>query len=169
MDKPGFNPFYKNLALWLVISLLVILLFNLFQRSGTVQEKLSYSEFLAQVEQGGVAAVTIQGQNIQGVTDTGLSFTTYAPNDAELLPLLRQRGVQISAKPAADSPWYMSLLASWFPMLLLVGVWIFFMRQMQMGGGKAMSFGKSRARLLSESADSINFLDVAGVEEAKEE
>ena len=169
MDKPGFNPFYKNLALWLVISLLVILLFNLFQRSGTVQEKLSYSEFLAQVEQGGVMAVTIQGQNIQGVTDTGLSFTTYAPDDAELLPLLRQRGVQISAKPAADSPWYMSLLASWFPMLLLIGVWIFFMRQMQMGGGKALSFGKSRARLLSENAEPVNFLDVAGVEEAKEE
>ncbi len=163
------NPFYKNLALWLVISLVTVLLFNLFQRPSAVREKLIYTDFLTQVEQGEIISVTIQGQNIHGLAANGRPFTTYAPQDSELLPILRAKGVKISAKPENDSPWYMTVLISWFPMLLLIGVWIFFMRQMQMGGGKALTFGKSRARLLSEHAERVTFEDVAGVKEAKEE
>jgi len=163
------SPFYKNLALWLAISLLTVLLFNLFQRPGRIEEKLGYSDFVARVEQGEVVAVTIQGNNIQGLTAEGRNLATYAPEDPQLLPLLTRKGVKISAKPDEESPWYMTVLVSWFPMLLLVAVWIFFMRQMQMGGGKALTFGKSRARLLSETAERVTFEDVAGVEEAKEE
>jgi len=163
------SPFYKNLALWLAISLLTVLLFNLFQRPGRIEEKLSYSDFIARVEQGEVVAVTIQGSNIQGLTAEGRNLATYAPEDPQLLPLLTRKRVKISAKPDEESPWYMTVLVSWFPMLLLVAVWIFFMRQMQMGGGKALTFGKSRARLLSETAERVTFEDVAGVQEAKEE
>ena len=163
------NPFYKNLALWLVISLVTVLLFNLFQRPTPAREKLSYTDFLARVEQGQVVSVTIQGNNVQGLSAEGRPFSTYTPDDPQLLPVLREKGIKILAKPEDDSPWYMTVLVSWFPMILLVGVWIFFMRQMQMGGGKAMTFGKSRARLLSENAERITFEDVAGVEEAKEE
>jgi len=163
------NPFYKNLALWVVICLITVLLFNMFQRPTAQREKLAYSDFLAYVESGEVVSATIQGQNIHGLTDDGLSFVTYAPQDSELIPILRSKGVKISAKPADASPWYMTLLVSWFPMLLLIGIWIFFMRQMQFGGGKALSFGKSRAKLLSETAERITFEEVAGVEEAKEE
>jgi len=163
------NPFYKNLALWLVISLVTVLLFNLFQRPAPPREKLSYTDFLARVEQGQVVSVTIQGNNVQGLSAEGRPFSTYTPDDPQLLPVLREKGIKILAKPEDDSPWYMTVLISWFPMILLIGVWVFFMRQMQMGGGKAMTFGKSRARLLSENAERITFEDVAGVEEAKEE
>ncbi|MBW1713397.1 MAG: ATP-dependent zinc metalloprotease FtsH [Deltaproteobacteria bacterium] len=163
------TPFYKNLALWLVISLVTVLLFNLFQQPTSVKEKLSYSDFLSQVERGEVVSVTIQGQHITGLSAEGRSFVSFAPDDPQFLPMLREKGVRISAKPENDSPWYMTILISWFPMLLLIGIWIFFMRQMQMGGGKAMTFGKSRARLLSESAERVTFEDVAGVDEAKEE
>ncbi len=164
------NPFYKNLALWLVISLLMVMLFNLFNRPGRVAESLPYSDFLQAVEKGEVTSVVIQGQELRGTSPQGAHFRSYAPKDADLVRTLRAKGVKITAKPADDSPWYMSLLVSWFPMLLLIGVWIFFMRQMQMGGGKAMSFGKSRARLMTEPGGKrVTFDDVAGVEEAKEE
>jgi cell division protease FtsH len=161
------NPFYKNLALWLVISLMMVMLFQIFKQPGRNNLSLSYSDFLSMVESGGVVQVTIQGDNITGMSTQG-PFKTYAPKDPELITLLRSKGVKISAKPEEDSSWFQVFL-SWVPMLLLIGVWIFFMRQMQVGGGKALSFGKSRARLMSESQTKVTFQDVAGVEEAKEE
>ena len=116
-----------------------------------------------------VANVVIQGQELY-VTDTNNSrFKVFAPQDNDLISTLRQRNVSIDAKPPAETPWFMSILVSWFPMIILIGVWIFFMRQMQGGGGKALSFGKSRARLLSDHAEKVTFKDVAGIEEAKEE
>ena len=163
------NPFYKNLGLWLIISLVMIALFNLFNKPQSTKEPLSYTDFLGMVEKGEVLSVTIQGDDIQGFLVGGKKFKTYAPRDTDLIKNLRDKGVRITAKPADDSPWYLSLLISWFPMLLLIGVWIFFMRQMQSGGGKAMAFGKSRARLQSDQGPKVTFKDVAGIEEAKEE
>ncbi len=163
------SPFYKNLALWLVISLMVILLFNMFNHPGQSKQETSYSEFIAAVSDGEVNQVTIQGNDIYGKFKDGTSFRTFVPNDPNLIQELRDKGVQISAKAVEESPWFMTILISWFPMLLLIAVWIFFMRQMQAGGGKAMSFGKSRARLISDSARKVTFEDVAGIEEAKEE
>lgn len=163
------SPFYKNLALWLIISLMVILLFNMFHQPQQSSNETTYSQFLTSVQKGEVSQVTIQGDRVIGTYSDGKLFKTFAPSDSDLIRILREHGVDIQAKPEEESPWYMTILISWFPMLLLVGVWIFFMRQMQMGGGKAMSFGKSRARLLNESAKKIMFDDVAGVDEAKEE
>jgi cell division protease FtsH len=163
------SPFYKNLALWLVISLMVILLFNMFNHPGQSKQETSYSEFIAAVSDGEVNQVTIQGNDIFGKYKDGTSFRTFVPNDPDLIRVLRDKGVQITAKAVEESPWFMTILISWFPMLLLIAVWIFFMRQMQAGGGKAMSFGKSRARLVSDSARKVTFEDVAGIEEAKEE
>jgi len=161
------NPFYKNLALWLVISLMMVMLFQIFNRPERGQLPISYSEFLSMVENESVVQVTIQGDHISGESAQG-PFKTYAPEDPELIRLLRQKGVKIVAKPEEDSSWFQVLL-SWVPMLLLIGVWIFFMRQMQVGGGKALSFGKSRARLMSESQEKVTFEDVAGIDEAKDE
>jgi cell division protease FtsH len=163
------SPFYKNLALWLVISLMVILLFNMFNHPGQSKQETSYSEFIAAVNDGEVNQVTIQGNDIFGKFKDGTAFRTFVPNDPDLIRVLRDKGVQITAKAVEESPWFMTILISWFPMLLLIAVWIFFMRQMQAGGGKAMSFGKSRARLVSDSARKVTFEDVAGIEEAKEE
>jgi cell division protease FtsH len=161
------NPFYKNLALWLVISLIMILLFQVFRQPERGSAPLGYSDFLSMVESGGVMQVTIQGDNITGNSTQG-PFKTYAPKDPEMISLLRSKGVKIVAKPQEDSSWFQVFL-SWVPMLLLIGVWVFFMRQMQVGGGKALSFGKSRARLMSDSQERVTFDDVAGIEEAKEE
>jgi cell division protease FtsH len=161
------NPFYKNLALWLVISLMMVMLFQIFKQPGRNNLSVSYSDFLNMVESGGVVQVTIQGDHITGMSNQGL-FKTFAPKDPELITLLRSKGVKITAKPEEDSSWFQVFL-SWVPMLLLIGVWVFFMRQMQVGGGKALSFGKSRARLMSDSQAKVTFQDVAGVEEAKEE
>lgn len=163
------NPFYKNLALWLVITLMMIMLYNLFNQQQMSETSISYTEFLAMVDDERVAEVTMQGQELF-VTDINRSrFKVFSPQDPELIKILRQKGVTIQAKPPAESPWYMSVLVSWFPMLVLIGVWIFFMRQMQSGGGKALSFGKSRARLMSDSMAKVTFEDVAGIDEAKEE
>ncbi len=166
------NNFTKNLALWVIIGLLLIALFNLFQNpSGrSPQASLSYSDFLGEVDAGRIEDVTIQGKTINGHFTDGRAFSTYAPEDQNLVPSLRQRGVTITAAPLDDSmPSLLGVLVSWFPMLLLIGVWIFFMRQMQSGGGKAMGFGKSRARLLTEKHGRVTFNDVAGIDEAKEE
>ena len=163
------NPFYKNLALWLVITLMMVMLYNLFSQQQLSQNDISYSEFLSMVDADRVSEVTIQGQEIR-VTDLNRShFKIYAPQDPALIQRLKEKGITINAKPPAESPWYMSVLVSWFPMIVLIGVWIFFMRQMQSGGGKAMSFGKSRARLLSDQQEKVTFEDVAGIDEAKEE
>ena len=161
------NPFYKNLALWLVISLMMVMLFQVFKQPDRSSVALSYSDFLTMVDSGSVIQVTIQGDNITGMSAQG-PFRTFAPKDPELIKLLRSKGVKISAKPEENSSWFQVFL-SWIPMLLLIGVWIFFMRQMQVGGGKALSFGKSRARLMSDSQEKVTFDDVAGIEEAKEE
>jgi cell division protease FtsH len=163
------NQFYKNIALWLVISLMMILLFNLFNKPKAVQEKLSYSDFITAVDAGKVASVTIQGNDVGGKFTDGKDFKTYKPTDALLSEMLLEKKVVISARPEEEKFSWFSIFISWFPLILLVGVWIFFMRQMQSGGGKAMSFGKSRAKLLTEAQGKITFDDVAGVDEAKEE
>jgi cell division protease FtsH len=161
------TPFYKNIALWLVICLMVIMLFQVFKQPERGSASLSYSEFLSMVERGNVAQVTIQGENLSGISTQG-PFRTYAPRDPELIKLLRSKDVKITAKPEEDSNWVQVFL-SWVPMLLLIGVWVFFMRQMQVGGGKALSFGKSKARLMTDSQEKVTFDDVAGIDEAKEE
>jgi cell division protease FtsH len=166
------NNFSKNLALWVIIGLLLIALFNLFQSPTTrgPQASLAFSDFLSEVESGRVADVTIQGNSIAGHFTDGRSFSTYAPNDPALVDRLASNNVRITAQPIDDNmPSLLGVLVSWFPMLLLIGVWIFFMRQMQSGGGKAMGFGKSRARLLTEKHGRVTFQDVAGIDEAKEE
>jgi cell division protease FtsH len=163
------NQFSRNIALWLVVVLMALLLVNFFSRTQhSVPDKI-FSEFLNDVDQHAVASVTIQGNQIQGALKSGEHFRTYAPNDPDLVKDLRANDVKIEAKPAEGDPWWMVLLVQWFPMLLLVAVWIFFMRQMQIGGGKAMSFGKSRAKLLTENTHKITFADVAGIDEAKDE
>jgi len=163
------NPFYKNIALWLVITLMMIMLYNLFNQQSQPEANVSYTDFLAMVEDERISEVVVQGQELY-VTDTSRNrFKIYTPQDPDLINFLRRKGVTINAKPPAESPWYMSVLISWFPMILLIGVWIFFMRQMQSGGGKAMSFGTSRARLLSDQSEKVTFEDVAGIDEAKEE
>lgn len=163
------NPFYKNLALWIVITLMMVMLYNLFNQQRIPETKINYTDFLAMVENERVADVVIQGQQLL-VTDTNRNrFKVFAPNDADLIKILRGKGVSISAKPPSESPWYISILVSWLPMIVLIGIWIFFMRQMQAGGGKALSFGKSRARLQSDKSKKVTFDDVAGIDEAKEE
>ena len=166
------NNFGKNLALWIIIGLLLVALFNLFQSSSTrsPQASVPFSDFLNEVERGQVADVTIKGNQISGHFTDGRSFSTYSPPDANVVDRLADRGVRISAMPDdSNVPSLFSVLLSWFPMLLLIGVWIFFMRQMQSGGGKAMGFGKSRARLLTEKVGRVTFDDVAGIDEAKQE
>ena len=163
------NPFYKNIALWLVITLMMIMLYNLFNQQQLPEGKINYTEFLAMVDEERIEGVVIQGQELF-VTDINRNrFKVFAPQDSDLIKILRQKGVAINAKPPSESPWYMSLLVSWLPMIVLIGIWIFFMRQMQAGGGKALSFGKSRARLQSDKAPKVTFEDVAGIDEAKEE
>ncbi len=163
------NPLQKNIALWLVISLVFVFLFHIFNQPKQVKESIVYSDFADRIEKGQIAEVTIQGGKVTGKLIDGRDFRTYAPDDTELVSLLKKKKVRISAKPVEDSPWYMTILISWFPMLLLIGIWIFFMRQMQGGGGKAMSFGKSRARLMTDKSKKVTFEDVAGIDEAKEE
>ncbi len=163
------NSFYKNLSMWLVIGLTMIVLFNLFNKPQIRLVEMSYSDFMSSVESGAVSQVIIKGDEITGSSTAGGSFKAIAPQDVELIPQLRQAGVNIQVKKKEETPWYITILVSWFPMLLLIGVWIFFMRQMQMGGGKAMSFGKSRARRMDSEESKTTFKDVAGIDEAKEE
>ncbi|MEC9077906.1 MAG: ATP-dependent zinc metalloprotease FtsH [Pseudomonadota bacterium] len=162
----------KNLILWLVIGALLIVLFNMFQQSDGQNNKVAipFSDFVAEVGNGQVREVMITGKNIEGFYTDGRAFRTYAPDDPNLVERLTNKGVVIRAKPIEDgSPSLMQILISWFPMLLLIAVWIFFMRQMQSGGGKAMGFGKSKAKLLTEKAGRVTFEDVAGIDEAKTE
>ncbi len=165
------NNFGRNVLLWVVIALLLAAVFNLFQtpRGGGVAPELAYSDFLERVEQGDVRQVTIEDHEISGEFRNGGHFSTYAPDDPGLIDTLKKNGVRFAAKKEESSP-ILSILITWFPMLLLIAVWIFFMRQMQAGrGGGAMGFGKSRARLLTEKTGRVTFADVAGIDEAKEE
>ena len=164
------NQFYKNLALWLVIGMIMIALFNIFNQPLNNQSDVIFSEFMDQVESGKISEVTIQGDRVSGKYIDGSSFQTMTPSkDQDLVRVLREKGVRIVVVPPEQTSWYMNILISWFPMILLLGIWIFFMRQMQSGGGKALSFGKSKARLMNEDKNKITFKDVAGVDEAKEE
>ncbi len=164
--------FSKNIILWVVIGLLLIALFNLFQNSSSNNQskEISFSDFLIAADNGNISEVKIIGNNVSGFFDDGRSFSTYSPNYPDLVDKLNQSGVKIVAEPSERSMHpILSVLLSWFPMLLLIGVWIFFMRQMQSGGGKAMGFGKSKAKLLNEAIGKITFDDVAGIDEAKQE
>jgi cell division protease FtsH len=164
------NNLIKNVAIWLVIALVLMTVFNQFSTRQTTQKAVEYSQFIEEVKQGRIAKVTIEGRVLKGVKTTGERFTTYSPSDPWLVSDLLKNGVIVEAKPEEEPSLLMNIFVSWFPMLLLIGVWIFFMRQMQGGGrGGAFSFGKSRARMLDESNNTVTFADVAGCEEAKEE
>jgi len=164
------NNLIKNVAIWLVIALVLMTVFNQFSTRQASQKAIEYSQFIEEVKQGRIAKVTIEGRVLKGVKTSGERFTTYSPSDPWLVSDLLKNGVIIEAKPEEEPSLLMNIFVSWFPMLLLIGVWIFFMRQMQGGGrGGAFSFGKSRARMLDESNNTITFTDVAGCEEAKEE
>jgi cell division protease FtsH len=163
------NPTSKNIALWALIIIMAVMLYKMFEQQHQTEKELGYSEFLAMVDNSQVAGVVIKGDELFVTSVGNERFRVYAPQDSELIRTLRDKGVSIKAKPLDDTPWFVSVLVSWFPMILLIGVWIFFMRQMQSGGGKALSFGKSSARMLSDQTEKITFNDVAGVDEAKEE
>jgi len=165
------NTFYKNLSMWLVIGLTMILLFNLFNKPQGTSSSLTYSEFMASVESKAINRVVINGDVISGTTLDGKPFQTIYPIiDRDLIPTLRNAGVDITVKEAQKDSWFMTIFVSWFPMLLLIGVWVFFMRQMQGGGkGGALSFGKTRAKLMEQGQNKVTFKDVAGIDEAKEE
>ncbi len=165
---PGMNPFYKNLALWMVIGLIVILLFQLFQQNQSPRGEIVFSDFLKKVESGEVREVTLKGNNVSGRLSDGSSFRTFTADYPDLVKSLKDKGVKIDVKPPDTNSW-LAIVLQWVPMLLFIGVWIFFMRQMQGGGAKALSFGKARARLISEKQNKVTFQDVAGVDEAKEE
>ena len=163
----------KNLAMWALIILLSVGLFNMFQdpeKINSNRDKIPFSKFLDEVESGRVVEVEIQGNNIKGILADGNRFNTYSPNFPGLVEKLSSKNVSIVASPLEDKmPSLLGILLSWFPMLLLIGVWIFFMRQMQGGKGGAMGFGRSKAKLLTEAQGKVTFNDVAGIEEAKEE
>jgi cell division protease FtsH len=162
---------FRHFAVWIIIGLLLFALYNLFQgqsqRVGA--SDISYSDFIGKVETGEVKSVTIAGEVISGQYNDGRNFQTYAPQDPNLITQLRDKGVDIKARPATDESFLTSMLVSWFPIILMIGVWVFFMRQMQAGSGKAMGFGKSKAKLLTERQGRVTFEDVAGIEEAKED
>ena len=164
------NPRFKNLALWVLIGLFMIVLFNLFNLpSAPSEDDLVFSDFMMKLEKGEISEVLIKENFITGTLKDGKKFKTYAAEDPELVKRLREQNVRISARPPDENPWYITFLLSWGPMIFLIALWIFFMRQMQMGGNKALSFGKSRAKVLSEDRKKVTFSDVAGIDEAKHE
>jgi cell division protease FtsH len=165
------SNFGRNLALWVIIALLLVVLFNLFQPGGTQRSatQVAYSDFISEVNGGRVRDVVIQGRIVSGQLTDGRAFQTYTPEDPSLVSRLTDKGVRVNAKPEEGDNPLVHILLSWFPMLLLIGVWVFFMRQMQSGGGRAMGFGKSRARMLTEKQGRVTFDDVAGIDEAKSE
>jgi cell division protease FtsH len=168
------NPVSRNAGLWALVILIALAFWSLMAKQQRPEPEITYSEFLEAVEGDRVADVVMQGSNVRGhyVSSDGQPggpFRTYAAEDPGLVGMLRDKGVRIEVKPEDTTSWYEIALVQWAPMLLLIGVWIFFFRQMQIGGGKAMSFGKSRAKLLSENQQRVTFADVSGIEEAKEE
>ena len=158
------NQVYKNLALWMVIGLIVILLFTVFQGAQQGgQEQPNFSEFLKALDQGRVESVVIRGNLVTySLKDSAQTQRTYIVEYPDLVKTLKDRGVRIAVKPPDSNPWY-AIFLQWVPMLLFIGVWVFFMRQMQGGGAKALSFGKARARLISEKQNKVTFQDVAGM------
>ncbi len=163
---------FKSIAIWLVVALVLMTVFNQFNthQQQSAQSHLDYSQFLDQVKQGQIAKVVIEGRTLNATTTDGKRISTYAPSDLWMVSDLLKNGVNIEAKPEEEQSFLMNIFVSWFPMILLIGVWVFFMRQMQGGGkGGAFSFGKSKARLLDEAKDRLTFADVAGCDEAKEE
>jgi cell division protease FtsH len=164
------NNLFKNLVIWLVIGLVLMTVFNQFSTRQSTQPPMEYSQFIEEVKAGRIAKVLIEGRVLKATTNEGKRVTSYSPGDIWLVSDLLKYGVKIEAKPEDEPSLLMNIFVSWFPMLLLIGVWIFFMRQMQGGGrGGAFSFGKSRARMIDESNNNVTFADVAGCEEAKEE
>jgi len=164
------NNMFKNLAIWLVIGLVLMTVFNQFNTRQVAQGSIEYSQFLDEVKQGHISKVLIEGRTLKGTTTEGKRITSYAPPDLWMVSDLLKNGVKIEAKAEEEQSFLMNIFVSWFPMLLLIGVWVFFMRQMQGGGkGGAFSFGKSRARMTDEAQNVITFADVAGCDEAKEE
>ncbi len=164
------NNMFKNIAIWLVVALVLMTVFNQFSNHQVAQTQMDYSQFIGEVKQGEVAKVVIENHVIKGIKTDGKRFSTYAPADFWMVSDLLKNGVVVEAKPEEEPSFLMNIFISWFPMLLLIGVWVFFMRQMQGGGkGGAFSFGKSKARMLDESTNQITFADVAGCDEAKEE
>jgi cell division protease FtsH len=163
---------FKSIAIWLVVALVLMTVFNQFnsRQQMTAQAHLDYSQFLDEVKKGDIAKVVIEGRTLNATTTDGKRITTYAPSDLWMVSDLLKNGVNIEAKPEEEQSFMMNIFVSWFPMILLIGVWVFFMRQMQGGGkGGAFSFGKSRARMLDEAKERVTFADVAGCDEAKEE
>ncbi|MDB5626737.1 MAG: rane protease FtsH catalytic subunit [Tardiphaga sp.] len=166
------NANLRNFALWVIIVLLLLALFTLFQNPGqrTASQDITFSQLLNEVDQNKVRDVVIQGPEINGTFTNGSTFHTYAPSDPTLVKRLYDGKVSITAKPPGDNvPWFVSLLVSWLPFIALIGVWVFLSRQMQGGAGKAMGFGKSRAKMLTEAHGRVTFEDVAGVDEAKQD
>ncbi|MFQ5992337.1 MAG: ATP-dependent zinc metalloprotease FtsH [Nitrospiraceae bacterium] len=164
------NARVKNLLFWVVVGLFMILLFNLFSvQTQAPEDKVIFSEFMAHLDKGEVSRVTIKANDISAVLKDGTRIRTYSADYPDLVKVLRERRVQIEAKPPDDSPWYITVLVTWGPFILFLGLWFFLMRQMQIGGNKALSFGKSRARMLTEERKRITFADVAGIDEAKDE
>ncbi len=170
VEESVLNSIFKNILAWLFVGVVLMLLVSQFQGRQPTTDVLTYSSFIDEMKAGHVAKVVIDGRALRGEKTDGKPFTSYAPSDPWLVSDLLKYGVAVSAKPEEEPSIFMNLLMSWFPMLLLIGVWIFFMRQMQGGGrGGAFSFGKSRARMLDENTNPVTFADVAGVDEAKEE
>lgn len=167
--KNRLNSFYKNLLFWAIIIIIMVLLFNFFSRPRPTTVERNYSDFISAVENNQVLEVETKGRSITWKDIHGKRFKTYAPEDPEMIKILREKKIVIHAKKEEDSPLWQNILIQWFPMIILIGVWIFFMRQVQIGGGKALSFGKSRAKILTKDQSKVTFDNVAGVEEAKEE
>ncbi len=159
----------RNLFIWALVGLFMLVIFNMLYQQPASTDDLTYSTFLNKVNNKEVAEVVIQGQKLSGKLTDGKPFSSYAPKDDQLVERLLARNIPIKASAPDDSPWYIIFLTSWAPMILLILVWVFFMRQMQGGGGKTMSFGRSRARMISQESAKVTFDDVAGVDEAKEE
>ncbi|PPR39710.1 MAG: ATP-dependent zinc metalloprotease FtsH, partial [Alphaproteobacteria bacterium MarineAlpha8_Bin1] len=166
------NNTIRNIAIWALIGFLVFLILDFYKANENSSKivPVAYSQFLKDVKNGNVSQVEIRGNNIKGINNNGSSFSTYAPNDLSLIDKLEKSNVEIIVMPLENnSPGLLDILISWFPMLLLIGVWIFFMKQMQSGSGRAMGFGKSRAKLLNQNKEKVTFKDVAGIDEAKAE
>jgi len=169
LQEDNLNSLYKNLLFWSIIIIIMILLFNLFNKPRQTIADKNYSDFINAVESNRVLDIETKGRSIIWRDAEGKRFKTYAPEDPEMIKIIREKKIAINAKKEDESPLWQNILISWFPMIILIGVWLFFMRQMQIGGGKALSFGKSKAKILTKEQHKVTFDNVAGIEEAKDE